>query len=72
MLKDLVTLEPKIIPDDILALVREKQKDGELDVVANSEMRFVLISGKNATRETRRMLAQTVDIFHVRTTFGTV
>ncbi|GKD90447.1 zinc finger, RING/FYVE/PHD-type, acyl-CoA N-acyltransferase, Jas TPL-binding domain protein [Tanacetum coccineum] len=64
VLKDLVTLEPKIIPDDILALVREKQKDGELDVVANSEMRFVLLSGKNATRETRKMLAQTVDIFH--------
>lgn len=64
LLQNLVTREPEMVPDDMLTLVREKQKDNNLDNNANSEMRFVLFSGKNASRETKKMLEQTCDIFH--------
>ncbi|KAI3696718.1 hypothetical protein L6452_29221 [Arctium lappa] len=64
VLKNLLTCEPEMLPDDLLALAREKQKDNGLDGIAKSEMRFMLLSGKNASRETRSLLAQTVDIFH--------
>nr|KAJ0218649.1 hypothetical protein LSAT_V11C300154000 [Lactuca sativa] len=37
--------------------------DEDKDII--SEMKFVLLSGKNATRENRPMLTQTINIFHV-------
>ncbi|KVH99943.1 Zinc finger, FYVE/PHD-type [Cynara cardunculus var. scolymus] len=64
ILKNLLTREPEMLPDALLALAREKQKDNGIDGIAKSEMRFMLLSGKNASRETRSLLAQTVDIFH--------
>ncbi|XP_071719759.1 uncharacterized protein [Rutidosis leptorrhynchoides] len=63
-LANLLTQEPKLLPDDLLTSLREKQKDNGADNVVNSEMRFVLLSGKNASRDTRKLLAQAVDIFH--------
>nr|XP_043611231.1 uncharacterized protein LOC122582862 [Erigeron canadensis] len=64
VMKNLLTRESKILPDDLLDLVKEKQMNNEVDNVANSEMRFILLRGKDASRETRKLLAQTVDIFH--------
>ncbi|KAJ9559342.1 hypothetical protein OSB04_013956 [Centaurea solstitialis] len=64
VLKNLLSREPEMLPDALMALVREKQKDNGTDGIAKPEMRFLLLSGKNASRETRSLLAQTVDIFH--------
>lgn len=74
VLQNLLTREPETVNDDLLNFVREKQKVKEEDNDnnnnnnnnddVNSEMKFVLLSGKNATREIRPMLTQTIDIFH--------
>ncbi|XP_076940347.1 uncharacterized protein LOC143609488 [Bidens hawaiensis] len=66
VLQTLINREPETLLDDMLTLLKEKQKNNtenpETDF--SSEMKFVVLSGKNATRETRKLLAQTVDIFH--------
>ncbi|KAI3743466.1 hypothetical protein L1987_61175 [Smallanthus sonchifolius] len=65
VLKNLLTREPKTLPDDMLTFLREKQKNNNnSETDSSSEMKFVVLSGKNATRETRKLLAQTVAIFH--------
>lgn len=54
----------------ILDKEKEKEKnvisgeDKEKDKDVISEMKFVLLSGKNVTRENRPMLTQTINIFH--------
>ncbi|KAM0053448.1 putative histone acetyltransferase chromatin regulator PHD family [Helianthus debilis subsp. tardiflorus] len=66
-LQHLITREPETLSDDLLTLLREKQKNNDntnSETDSNSEMKFVVLSGKNATREIRKYLAQTVDIFH--------
>ncbi|KAC9968855.1 hypothetical protein E3N88_45017 [Mikania micrantha] len=45
-------------------LKKQKNNNDNSEVDFNSEMKFVVLSGKNATRENRKLLAQTVDIFH--------
>ncbi|XP_076916351.1 uncharacterized protein LOC143576031 isoform X2 [Bidens hawaiensis] len=66
VLQTLINREPETLPGNMLTLLKEKQKNNtenpETDF--SSEMKFVVLSGKNATRETRKLLAQTVDIFH--------
>ncbi|KAK9058815.1 hypothetical protein SSX86_023658 [Deinandra increscens subsp. villosa] len=66
VLQELLDREPQTIPDNLLNLLREKQKNNNSSSETDftSEMKFVVLSGKNATRETRKLLAQTVDIFH--------
>ncbi|KAK9068449.1 hypothetical protein SSX86_012563 [Deinandra increscens subsp. villosa] len=65
VLKKLITLEPKTLPDDMLTFLREKQNNNSNpETDSSSEMKFMVLSGKNATRETRKWLAQTVHIFH--------
>ncbi|KAI3826161.1 hypothetical protein L1987_00206 [Smallanthus sonchifolius] len=65
-LQDLLNREPETLSDNLLTLLREKQKNDNNNPETNSssEIKFVVLSGKNATRETRKLLAQTVDIFH--------
>ena len=52
-------------------VILDKEKEKEKNVISGedkdviSEMKFVLLSGKNATRENRPMLTQTINIFHV-------
>ncbi|KAD3337562.1 hypothetical protein E3N88_33082 [Mikania micrantha] len=65
VLKKLIACEHKTIPDDMLTFLREKQKsNNNSETDFNSEIKFVVLSGKNATSETRKLLAQTVQIFH--------
>ncbi|KAK1411800.1 hypothetical protein QVD17_32573 [Tagetes erecta] len=66
LLQQLINREPETLPDNLLTLLREKQKNNDNTSETDSfpEVKFVVLSGKNAARETRKLLAQTVDIFH--------
>ncbi|KAK1426050.1 hypothetical protein QVD17_14718 [Tagetes erecta] len=65
-LKNLITCEPETLPDDMLTFLREKQKNNSNNSESDftSEVKFVVLSGKNATPETKKLLAQTINIFH--------
>ncbi|XP_076918644.1 increased DNA methylation 1-like [Bidens hawaiensis] len=67
LLKNLLNREPETLSDDMLMFWREKQrsnKNHNSEADSNIEMKFVLLRGKSAARESRKLLTQTVKIFH--------
>ncbi|MFS7990232.1 putative histone acetyltransferase chromatin regulator PHD family [Helianthus anomalus] len=68
VLKNLLAHEPETLRDDMLTIVKERQKNdsnnSESETTLNPETKFVVLRGKNAPSEARKLLAQAVNIFH--------
>ncbi|KAF5784098.1 putative histone acetyltransferase chromatin regulator PHD family [Helianthus annuus] len=68
VLKNLLAHEPETLRDDMLTIVKERQKNdsnnSESETTSNPEIKFVVLRGKNAPSEARKLLAQAVNIFH--------
>lgn len=54
------------LPDSTLDIIREKLTGKNSDFDTDLDVRWRLLSGKIASRETRVLLSQAVAIFHVR------
>ncbi|XP_076950112.1 increased DNA methylation 1-like [Bidens hawaiensis] len=65
LLKNLLSLEPETLSDDMLTFWRERlRKNNKSESDSNLDMKFVLLRGKSAARKSKKLLAQTVKIFH--------
>ena len=55
------------LPDYLLNVIKKKHEEKVLDSVPESDVRWRVLSGKIASRETRLLLSEAVAIFHVST-----
>lgn len=64
-LQSLLTSGEERLPDSCLDAIRVKEKENRLAAVGELDVRWRLLSGRICSRETRRLLAEAVSIFHV-------
>lgn len=65
-MQNLINSGAEKLPDSLLDTIKGKAKG--LEGVAEFDVRWRLLSGKLASRETRLLLSQAIAIFHVSTT----
>ncbi|XP_016475395.2 uncharacterized protein LOC107797055 [Nicotiana tabacum] len=63
-LQSLLTSGEERLPDSCLDAIRVKEKENRLAAVGELDVRWRLLSGRISSRETRRLLAEAVSIFH--------
>ncbi|XP_009796874.1 uncharacterized protein LOC107831397 isoform X2 [Nicotiana tabacum] len=63
-LQSLLTSGEERLPDSCLDAIRVKEKENRLAAVGELDVRWRLLSGRICSRETRRLLAEAVSIFH--------
>lgn len=64
-LQNLLNSGEERLPDSCLDATRVKEKQNSLVAVGELDVRWRLLSGRISSRETRRLLAEAVSIFHV-------
>lgn len=64
-LQNLLNSGEERLPDSYLDATRLKEKQNSLVAVGELDVRWRLLSGRISSRETRRLLAEAVSIFHV-------
>lgn len=64
-LQNLLNSGEERLPDSCLDAGRVKEKHNSLVAVGELDVRWRLLSGRISSRETRRLLAEAVSIFHV-------
>lgn len=65
-LNNLLNSGPEKLPESSLDHIKKKLVIEGLDTEADTDVRWRILSGKVATRETRLLLSEAVAIFHVR------
>lgn len=53
------------LPESLLDVIKQKQVEKGLDPINDNDVRWRLLNGKIASRETRPLLLEAVSIFHV-------
>jgi hypothetical protein len=53
------------LPESLLAIIKKKQEVKGLDPMNDIDVKWRILSGKNASPETRPLLLEAISIFHV-------
>ncbi|CAN4118882.1 unnamed protein product [Withania somnifera] len=63
-LQNLLSSGEERLPDSCLGATRVREKENRLVALGEHDVRWRLLSGRTSSRETRRLLAEAVSIFH--------